>query len=114
MAMKQSPSQGLSSENSEDRPHSVRFYEAALLFSKVASDRIKQSEKNLFEIMKELYDSHRVKAYLFTVITENLIKALWAFENTEKKTKTHTQYSRIMERTSAKFKRKNQGSLLRM
>ncbi len=94
MAMTQSPSEGQSSGNSEDRPHSVRFYEAALLFSKVVSYGIKQSEKNLSETkncetVKELYDSYRVKAYLFTVITENLIKALWAFENSEKKPK-HT------------------------
>ena len=90
MAMKQSPSADQSSENSEDKRHSVRFYEAALLFSKVSSYGIKQSEKNLSEtknceIVKELYDSYRVKAYLFTLITENLIKALWAFENSEEK-----------------------------
>ena len=90
MVMKQSPSADQSSENSEDKRHSVRFYEAALLFSKVASYGIKQSEKNLsetknYETVKELYDSYRVKAYLFTLITENLIKALWAFENSEEK-----------------------------
>lgn len=109
MAMKQSPSEGLSSGNSEDRPHSVRFYEAAYLFSKVVSYGIKQTEKNFLETKnykttKEFYDSYRIKAYFFTVITENLIKALWAFENFEEKPECTHNILKLWSELSEKLK----------
>ena len=114
MAMKQSSSEDLSSGNSEDRPHSVRFYEAAYLFSKVVSYGIKQIEKNFLETKnykttEEFYGSYRVKAYFFTVITENLIKALWAFENFEEEPR-HTHeilelWSELPEKLKEKVKK---------